>query len=79
MSTVNDRLTQLEEAMTALVPLVRNVVETQGEIVKAIGTVVGTQKRIVEAQDAIVETQKAIIGTLNEQSTDVALIKGYLG
>ena len=69
MTTINDRLERLEDAFANTLP----------QLVEAVNTVVATQKTIVETQQGILDTQKTIIAALNRQSTDIEIIKGYLG
>ncbi len=86
MTTINDRLEKLEDAFVELVPLVRQISATQQQMNKRLDAMDGrltslekTQNQMLETQNQMLETQKQIISTLQAQSTDIALIKEYLG
>ena len=64
MTTINDRITNLEDAFTRVIPRFKNplLLET-----------------ITEKLDTIISTQVEHTALLNQHSIELELIKGYLG
>jgi hypothetical protein len=79
MTTVNDRLEKLEAGFLKLVEMEDNNTKIFEKMVASLDVLAEGQQKIVETQEQMLETQQAIIASLNRQSGDLELIKGYLG
>jgi uncharacterized protein YhaN len=65
MTTINDRMTKLEDAFSKVIPLLETIIETQN----------GHTGKL----EAIIATQEEHTVLLNQHSIELSLIKGYLG
>ena len=65
MTMINDRITKLEDAFGNVIPL--------------LGVIIETLNGHTEKLDAIIATQAEHTALLNQHSTELELIKGYLG
>ena len=65
MTTIDDRITKLEDAFGRAIPLLEAIIETQN----------GHTGKL----DAIIATQAEHTALLNQHSIELELIKGYLG
>ena len=65
MTTIDDRITKLEDAFSRVIPLLEAIIETQN----------GHTGKL----DAIIATQAEHTALLNQHSIELELIKGYLG
>ena len=65
MTTINDRITKLEDAFGRVIPLLETIIEAQN----------GHTGKL----DAIIATQAEHTALLNQHSIELELIKGYLG
>ena len=72
MTTINDRLERLEDAFV-------NIVTMQKAMQEGMTSIVETQRAMQESLARVLETQQTIIDALNQQSSDITLIKEYLG
>ena len=93
MTTINDRLEKLEEAYVKVPPLLYQIIgllETHSKILGAHTDTLNSHTDTLDAHtdtlnshtdtlDAHTAKLDAIIGTLNEHSVDLKLIKEYLG
>lgn len=71
MTSLDDRVTRLENAFVELVPLVRELVEGQNRME-------ATQDRILETLQGHTSLLQSVVGTLQEHSADLTIIKSYL-
>ena len=71
MTSLDDRVTRLENAFVELVPLVRELVEGQNRME-------ATQARMLETLQVHTNLLQSVVSTLQGHSTDLTLIKGYL-
>ena len=92
MTSLDDRVTRLENAFVDLVPLVRELVEGQtrntavlnqlveshNQLAESHNRLVTTVTQLAETQNRMLETLAAHTAKLNEHSTDLTIIKGYL-
>ena len=65
MTTIDDRITKLEDVFGRVIPLLEAIIETQN----------GHTGKL----DAIIATQAEHTALLNQHSIELELIKGYLG
>ena len=65
MTTIDDRITKLEDAFDRVIPLLEAIIETQN----------GHTGKL----DAIIATQAEHTALLNQHSIELELVKGYLG
>ena len=72
MTTINDRITKLEDAFGRVIPLLEAIIETQNGHT---GKLDGHTGKL----DAIIATQAEHTALLNQHSIELELIKGYLG
>ncbi len=93
MTTINDRLTRLEQGFEDFGVILREMVNTQREHTAQIQGVVDTQQEhraairentallrgVVDTQQEHTALLRAIVATQQEQSVDIKLIKEYLG
>ncbi len=71
MTSLDERVTRLENAFVELVPLVRELVEGQNRMEV-------TQSRILETLEEHTSLLQSVVGTLQGHSADLTLIKSYL-
>ena len=71
MTSLDERVTRLENAFVELVPLVRELVEGQNRMEV-------TQSRILETLEEHTGLLQSVVGTLQGHSADLTLIKSYL-
>ena len=86
MTTINDRITKLEDAFARVIPLLEAIIETQnghtGKLDGHTGKLDGHTGKLDEHTgklDAIIATQAEHTALLNQHSIELELIKGYLG
>ena len=86
MTTINDRITNLEDAFARVIPLLKAIIETQNGHTRKLDGHTETQNRHTgkldghtEKLDAIIATQAEHTALLNQHSIELELIKGYLG
>ena len=79
MTTINDRITRLEDAFSQVVPLLEGIAATQVEQTAVLGQHTGKLDSYSAVLDQHTDKLDAIIAALNEQSIDIALIKGHIG
>ena len=72
MTTINDRITKLEDAFGRVIPLLEAIIETQNGHT---GKLDGHTRKL----EAIIVTQEEHTALLNQHSVELGLIKGYLG
>ena len=72
MTTVDGRITKLEDAFGNLIPLLETIIETLNGHT---GKLDGHTGKL----DAIIATQAEHTALLNQHSIELGLIKGYLG
>ena len=79
MTTIDDRITKLEDAFGRVIPLLEAIIETQnghtGKLDRHTGKLDGHTGKL----DAIIATQAEHTALLNQHSIELELIKGYLG
>ena len=92
MTSLDDRVTRLENAFVELVPLVSDLTEGQNRLEVTQSRMLETQNRMLETQNRMLETQnrmlevlqehsdllRSIVSTLQQHSADLTIIKGYL-
>ena len=85
MTTLGDRMDNLENAVIRIVPMLERIVETQGGMLESLERVVETQGKMMETQEKMMETQERMMGMLetiieklNEHSSELTLIKNYI-
>ena len=85
MTSLDDRVTRLENAFLEMVTLVRDLTEgqnrleeTQNRMLETLIQVIQAQNRMLETQNRILETQNGMLETLQEHSADITIIKSYL-
>ncbi len=79
MTTIDDRLTKLEDGHASLSSMFERVIGVLEVQASLIGTIRETQAQVLELLGQMQETQQAIVAKLNEHSSDLTLIKKYLG
>ena len=93
MTTINDRITKLEDAFARVIPLLEAIIETQnghtgkldghtGKLDGHTGKLDGHTGKLdghTGKLDAIIATQAEHTALLNQHSIELELIKGYLG
>ena len=72
MTTIDDRITKLENAFGRVIPLLEAIIEMQNGHT---GKMDGHTGKL----DAIIATQAEHTALLNQHSIELELIKGYLG
>ena len=79
MTTIDGRITKLEDAFGNLIPLLETIIETlnghTGKLDGHTGKLDGHTGKL----DAIIATQAEHTALLNQHSIELELIKGYLG
>ena len=85
MTSLDDRVTRLENAFLEMVTLVRDLTEgqnrleeTQNRMLETLIQVIQTQNRILETLQEHSDLLRSIVGTLQEHSADITIIKSYL-
>ena len=72
MTTIDDRITKLEDVFDRVIPLLETIIEAQNGHT---GKLDGHTGKL----DAIIATQAEHTALLNQHSIELELIKGYLG
>ena len=78
MTSLDDRVTRLENAFVELVPLVRDLTEGQNRMLETQNRMLETQNRMLEVLQEHSVLLRSIVSTLQEHSADITIIKGYL-
>ncbi len=78
MTSLDERVTRLENAFVELVPLVRELVESQNLMAATQSRMEATQSRILETLEVHTSLLQSVVGTLQGHSADLTLIKSYL-
>jgi hypothetical protein len=79
MTTINDRITKLEDAFARVIPLLEAIIETQNGHTGKLDGHTGKLDEHTGKLDAIIATQAEHTALLNQHSIELELIKGYLG
>ena len=79
MTTINDRITKLEDAFARVIPLLEAIIETQNGHTGKLDDHTGKLDGHTGKLDAIIATQAEHTALLNQHSIELELIKGYLG
>ena len=85
MTSLDDRVTRLENAFVDLVSLVRDLTEGQNRLEETQNRMLGTLAQVVQTQNRMLETLqehsdilRGVVHTLQEHSADLTIIKSYL-
>ena len=78
MTSLDDRVTRLENAFVELVPLVRDLTEGQNRLEQIQNRMLETQNRMLETLQDHSSLLRSIVGTLQGHSADITIIKNYL-
>lgn len=78
MTSLDERVTRLENAFVELVSLVRDLTEGQNRLEATQNRMLETQNRMLEVLLEHTVLLRSIVGTLQEHSADLTIIKGYL-
>ena len=79
MTTIDDRITKLEDAFARVIPLLEAIIETQNGHTGKLDDHTGKLDGHTGKLDAIIATQAEHTALLNQHSIELELIKGYLG
>ena len=79
MTTIDDRITKLEDAFARVIPLLEAIIETQNGHTGKLDGHTGKLDGHTGKLDAIIATQAEHTALLNQHSIELELIKGYLG